>query len=433
VASVDPITPVPLPPEGVAPAASTTRPARPSRARELALAAASVLLLLALTETGLRLAGWAPIYEKTRVRITNARDLAVRSRALVLDCYPSDPRRYFDIDLRQPAVRAAYAAQGVGRLAEFADTFPHAVEFRYNSAGFRDAEFRPRSPGVRRIVVLGDSFTEGQGVREVDTYPRVLEARLRSSGSGPWEVLNYGYRGQDLPALHRLFEQAQDLDPDLIVFGMVLNDAERDPTFDQRWPRLNDWIMLRRPTMALQWWRPRTEAWVRDRVETWRIGRETTAWYRELYGQPNAPGWARTKDSLRRMRRAQAGRGGGFLVALWPLMVGLEGAYPFENEHARIAAASQHARVDFRDLLPVLRGRRSADLWAHPADMHPNELAHRLVAEDLATWVLQSGAATRLASERLSRPDEAERVGHPGRHVQDEQGARGHDGGTPPP
>jgi hypothetical protein len=37
--------------------------------------------------------------------------------------------------------------------------------------------------------------------------------------------------------------------------------------------------------------------------------------------------------------------------------------------------------------LPVFRGRRTADLWVHPVDHHPNEVAHRLAAESLAPVV----------------------------------------------
>jgi lysophospholipase L1-like esterase len=359
-------------------------------ASELALALASILLLLGVGEAALRLSGWGPRYEKTRVRLTTGRDLTVRANTLVLDCYPSDPRHYFDINLRDPAVRARYAAQGVSRLEELGDEFPHAVEFRYNGAGFRDGEFRLRSPGVRRVVVLGDSFTEGQGVKEADTYVRRLEGLLNAAEPGQWQVLNYGYRAQDFPALYATFEQALRLEPDLVIFGMVLNDADRDPVFDRQWPRLNDWIMLRRPSLAMPWWRLRVEAYVRDRIESWRIARDTTAWYRQLYGPANAGGWARTRQYLRLMNRAQRERGKALLVALWPLMVGLEGPYPFEAEHAKIGAACQQRQIPFRDLLPVLRGRRSIDLWAHPADMHPNDLAQRLVAEDLAAWVLRS-------------------------------------------
>src|SRR5206468_11021863 len=104
---------------------------------------------------------------------------------------------------------------------------PYAVESRYSSRRFRDVELGPKPPGVRRVLVLGDSFTEGQGVKEPDTYPRVLEARLNAQDThGPssprWEIRNCGRRGADFPLLFELFEQILSYEPDVIVYGMVL-------------------------------------------------------------------------------------------------------------------------------------------------------------------------------------------------------------------
>ena len=60
---------------------------------------------------------------------------------------------------------------------------------RINSHGWRDAERSFDKPaGVRRIVVLGDSFTFGVGVDAVERYTDVLE---KMAGSN-LEVLNLG-------------------------------------------------------------------------------------------------------------------------------------------------------------------------------------------------------------------------------------------------
>ena len=47
------------------------------------------------------------------------------------------------------------------------------------------------------------------------------------------------------------------------------------------------------------------------------------------------------------------------------------------------------ARIPHRELLETFRGRRSAELWVHPVDHHPNEVAHRLAAEALVPEVLK--------------------------------------------
>ena len=361
-----------------------------SRARALAqnasLACGAVLAVLALAELALRVVGFQPERHQTRIRRTNAADLDVRGNALVLDCYPSDPSGSFDVDLADPDVRRRYEVAGVRGL-ERAAQFPHALEFRYNSRGFRGPEFPARRPGVRRLVVVGDSFTEGQGAREADTYVRQLETLLNAGEPGSWEVLNLGWRARAVPKLRAPFDLALDLEPDVAVFGMVLNDGERSAAFDRQWPALNDWIMVRRPPESASWLRPRLLSFVRDRLETARIARDTTRWYRDMYGPANAEGWQRTREDLREMQQAARGRGVPLLVALWPLLVDLEQDYPFADVHEKIGRVCERSSIPFVDLLPVLRGRVSSSLWAHPADWHPNALAHRLGAEALAPRV----------------------------------------------
>ena len=111
-----------------------------SRVRALAvnasLAGGTILVVLLLAEGTLRAVGFRPERHLTRIRLTNAADLSARANALVLDCYPSDPARSFDVDLGNEGVRRRYEAAGVRGLERAAD-FPHALEFRYNSQGFR--------------------------------------------------------------------------------------------------------------------------------------------------------------------------------------------------------------------------------------------------------------------------------------------------------
>jgi hypothetical protein len=121
------------------------------------------------------------------------------------------------------------------------------------------------------------------------------------------------------------------------------------------------------------------------------VGRETTRWYLDMYGPPNREGWEQTQRYLREMNRRIQEGGGRFLVAPWPLFVGLEGGYPFAPIHETIRRFCLQAGIAHHDLLPVFRGRRSETFWVHPVDRHPNEIAHRLAAEDLAPVVRALG------------------------------------------
>src|SRR5262245_46378122 len=312
------------------------------RAREVVarvgLVVGSVALVLVLGAVALRVAGFAPERSKSLAR------LASRDGRLLLDCYPTNPRGYFDVDLRQPAARERYAFLAPRRFDAVAQRAPWAVEFKYNAQGFRDAELGPKRPGVRRVMVLGDSFTEGQGVKEPDTFPRVVERLLDAAEPGRWEFRNCAKRATDFPALFRTFEEILSFEPDVLVYAMVPNDVERSEEFEARQTYVNDWIINRgrmligRPDERLGVFQSRLLAFAEDRLEAYRIGRETARWYRDMYGPANAGGWERTQGYIREMSERMRQRGGRFLLVTWPLLVGLDegGTYPFEDVSAAV-------------------------------------------------------------------------------------------------
>lgn len=67
---------------------------------------------------------------------------------------------------------------------------------KINSHGFRDKERTyEKEKGTFRILVLGDSMTEGFQVPLEQTFPYILEERLNSEGSKRFEVINLGIAG----------------------------------------------------------------------------------------------------------------------------------------------------------------------------------------------------------------------------------------------
>lgn len=371
-----------------------------SRGRELVLrlllVAFSFLLAFAVGEIGLRLVGYAPERYPASARLHDPQWTAL------LDCYPTNPRRYFDIDLRRAETREQYRWIAPNRYDVVAPHAPFAVLFRYNALRFRDRPLELRPPGVRRVVVIGDSFTEGQGVKEEDTYPRLLDARL-TAGGAPYEVRNCGRRGLDFPEMVDAFGDAIGFGADVVVYGMVLNDGARSAEFQSRQAYVNDWIMARgqmesRAEVSRPLWaRSRVLSLGADRWEARRIDAASTTWYRQMYGAENAEGWRRTQALIRQMDERTRAQGGRFMVALWPLLVDLGPRYPFAETHDTIRQFCTAAGIPFVDLRGALAGPPIASLWVHPIDRHPNEIAHRLAAEALAPVVrgLLTGEPTR--------------------------------------
>ena len=368
------------------------RPA--SGARRALLAFTSAILgmvgALLLGEAVFRVLGLRAPEAGRIFRISNGPNLQFPGRAghTVIDLYSSNPRGSFPIDLNDEATRRRLIGEKFTRVDEARKTNPYGVVFDFNSRGFRDREFVAKPPGAKRIVFVGDSFTEAQGVVESASLVRLVEAGLRRREPSI-EAWNLGVRGHDFPELEALFDAALELSPDAVVFEMVLNDGERGPELVERWPRVNDWIMVRQET---PFWLERHSflvGFVSSRYEMFQVSRDTTAWYRALYSDENRDGWMRTRAALRRIQLKCGERGVAFGVALWPLLVGLEagGTYPFETAHAQIRKGVERLGVPFVDLLPTLRGRDSASLWVHSSDLHPNERAQALVAPVLADFV----------------------------------------------
>lgn len=98
-------------------------------------------------------------------------------------------------------------------------------EMIINSYGFRGPELNNGPPlDKMRIVVLGDSFTFGQGVSYAASFPAVLQERLRSAGVDA-EVLNFGVPGHSPPQSFALAKaRVLPLKPDLILLSVFAND-----------------------------------------------------------------------------------------------------------------------------------------------------------------------------------------------------------------
>ena len=167
---------------------------------------------------------------------------ATEGGGVALHCFTSDPREYFDVDLRDPAHRANFDP---ARLRNFRllEAVPHCNEARYNSWGFREREPGPGRAGVRRAVVLGSDVVEGFGLREADTLSRRLEAEL---GGVAWEVFSCAHPPRAEPQSPRAWSAASGSLPMWSCLrshpstSVVLGGSPRaPPSCSESWSRLD--------------------------------------------------------------------------------------------------------------------------------------------------------------------------------------------------
>ncbi len=96
------------------------------------------------------------------------------------------------------------------------------------------------------VLCLGDSLTEGYGVAPEQSYPSLLERRLRQSGHAEARVVNAGISGSTTAsAVSRLRWQLK-AKPDVVILALGANDGLRGLQIEETRKNLGEAIALAR-------------------------------------------------------------------------------------------------------------------------------------------------------------------------------------------
>jgi hypothetical protein len=158
--------------------------------KNLGLALCSILFVLFICEVALRLGGWK-----------------------VVTFYPIAGFHQFDADLgwiQMPNHEAFFRGRGFN------------IRVRTNSLGFRDKEYQfSRQAGIKRVIVLGDSFTWGWGVEQEETFCGVAAREMKNT-----EFINLGQAGYGTVQEYLLFKKLGiKFSPDFTVLAFFVNDV----------------------------------------------------------------------------------------------------------------------------------------------------------------------------------------------------------------
>jgi hypothetical protein len=243
-----------------------------------------------------------------------------------------------------------------------------AVRQEVNSLGYRGPD-RPqeKSPGVFRIVALGDSYTYGMGVETGDSIPARLESELKGHGTREIEVLNFGLPGASLEdSITRLRLIASQWRPDVVLFLLYADD-------------LNESLC--------NWYRPSRLAvgvltWVLDSVRTgvifyrfardWALATEDEHWVEPLRQE---------LDTL-----AETTREAGARLAV--VALGDPSAY---RRSARLEEVMTATKVPWLDAREWLFGDRSVQLPIIFGELHLTPAGNRIAAARIGSWLAASG------------------------------------------
>ncbi len=255
------------------------------------------------------------------------------------------------------------------------------VDYRINGHGYRGPDFRRQKPGdVYRVVLLGDSFTFGEGTPEPLIYPTLLGDVLRGRGAGGRriEVVNLGIPGNDLRESRLTYQGfGRRLDPDLVVFQWNTNDFPA-PNVQEDHLRLIGarYREIYGRAEALRWSHLLSFAYVR--LAMGQLSRELIATTREeaLTGRYRF-------DEIGRMHRIAERDGAGFVVLAFPELIRFDD-YPYAAILELLREYCRSEGIALIDLLPALSAHPDHELWVHETDHHPNRIAHAIAARELA-------------------------------------------------
>jgi hypothetical protein len=96
-----------------------------------------------------------------------------------------------------------------------------------------------------------------------------------------------------------------------------------------------------------------------------------------------SPSRARFDAAVLSMKTEIEAAGSKFAVAIFPLLNGLDGSYPFAKVHRDLGAFFESEGIQYQDLLPAFQGHGARSLWVHPTDQHPNVEGHAIAAKAL--------------------------------------------------
>jgi len=324
-----------------------------------------------------------------------------------------------------------------------------SIEARTDDLGLRrDGNATVEKPtGVRRVLILGDSQTEGI-VENAETYAAVLEHLLSTAALGGVEVLNAGVSGYS-PLLEYLWlrEWGARLEPDVVVVALYDgNDVgeltAREASFGGfgPWVRIasmardRDGWTIQRPGVpsvlaaADHWLQAHLRAYalLRKRVRLRHSGPpEATAaaaaecfgclqalwqpWLAQEKPEQYADAWLELRDLLPRFARLAAEMRARLLIVVLPTKLEVDADVARDkvaaarttlglrqdptafaaDVRARLLAESVAAGIEVEDLAPALQ--RAADDDGRPLywsqDWHLNPAGNRVVAEALAPVV----------------------------------------------
>lgn len=204
-----------------------------------------------------------------------------------------------------------------------------------------------------------------------------------------FEVVNWSRCGWNTrQAWQSVRRSLEGLDPDLVILGFTLNDAE--PSGRQERERITEGLHRRSPQGGLGKLLHERSALYRlvwGRLENLRQRRAFSDYYRGLFTGVH---WQDCREAMQELRDATRDRGVPLLLVVMPVFDSqFDRTYAYRRQHRKVRETAQELEIASLDLLGTFRRVDARRLAVVPfTNPHPNELAHRIAADELVNYLV---------------------------------------------
>lgn len=263
-----------------------------------------------------------------------------------------------------------------------------------DSRTLQDYVYNPvKAPGTFRIAVVGDSYSFAPYMQFTDTFPKKLETMLRvNRHEPPAEVINYGVPAYSTSHEVAVVQRALKEQADLILLQITLNDPELKPYrptgigANDR-DRFGDLAPRGWQKTVFRYWK--TAEIVVRRLHNTRTHQAYADYFNDLFEKKKT--WRNFNESLRQIVQLSRDAKVPVAAVVFPLFgLPLDQRYPFHGIHQKTAGLLNELEVPNVDLYKLYEGIPLDRLQVIPIkDRHPNEIAHRMAAEEIYLWLLR--------------------------------------------
>jgi lysophospholipase L1-like esterase len=307
--------------------------------------------------------------------------------------------------------------EGVARLMGFIGAQTHGIPsysgevftqryVRLNREGFRDTEhaLAPR-PGTRRLLLVGDSYAFGAGLREpADRFGEQVQAKLTGMSGQPWEVINHSLGDRNTIDELVFLQQGLVYHPDVVILLYVFNDADyladggRGAAVDSGPPRARSGTqrssIFEQPQSVLGRFEPARvcywnsflfqELYARWRVLRYQFAHQAPGAVTDVYRTPLLL-QRHLADLAHFVRIADSANA---VVAIVPIDPGVTSEASLRDRYVTFTDAAVRAGLPVWSIIHAYDGVHLDEITVNSLDRHLNALGYRLAVEAVAPEIL---------------------------------------------